>query len=139
MSGQCQFDFADGFCHTHRKFCSMAAMAADVALTATRDEVLATERGWQFIATTREGGSFRVFGPADDSGLRLFAASRRLGLLALVTRTGIRETRGQVRCRVDVAVYTGDVAGTLRFDGPTTRGVVPAAAFVAANPSHTSV
>lgn len=94
----------------------------------TRDAVLSTAVRNPFTATTDQGGRFEVVGPCDAD--RVFVRGYNSGNLALVTRTGSVQRRGQVRVRFDFSRDLGDVAGTLAFfDSVHTGGVVPASAF----------
>lgn len=103
--------------------------------TATRDAILATRTGSlaDYSATSDTVASYAVLGPVPGHADSVFVVGRRLGNLAMVTRTGTVPVRGrgdQVRVRIVFPTDTGDAAGTLAFTGlDSIGGVAPRVLF----------
>ena len=98
--------------------------------TITRDAIfLDRERldGKRALAITDSNGAYDVL--SRESADVVFVIGGRTGLVARVTRTGSRVTRGCVRVRFDFPRDTGDLAGTLAFDAGKCGGVAPAWQF----------
>jgi hypothetical protein len=85
--------------------------------TVTRDEVMANRLPRTWFATADGGAMFDVFAFTDAG---VVVQSLRTKSLLRVVQTGTAWVRGkgrQVRVRFEVAEDTGDLAGTLSFEG----------------------
>lgn len=102
--------------------------AHDGVILATRDAVFASETTELDAWVTGDTGAYwKVLGPARPD--TVFAWSRNTGMVCAVTRTGKRETNGQVRVRVTFPKDLGDTTGLLSFNESHTGGVAPARLF----------
>lgn len=54
-----------------------------------------------------------------------YAISHRTGMIVRFEQTGYSARTGAVRCRITPARDTGDLAGTLAFDGESIGGQMP--------------
>ena len=103
---------------------------------ATRDDVTTSGDAGSYASTDARICAYRVLGPVPGQADSRFIASMGtsfdgFGTVGMITRTGSRITRGEVRVRFDFAVDTGDVAGTLEFggEGEHCGGTAPAYLF----------
>ena len=74
-------------------------------------------RGKSVFVTTDQGGEYEVLGTVPGSVNVWFVRAERTNALATVTLTSRNKWQSKVRVRFDMARDTGDVAGTLAFDG----------------------
>ena len=98
---------------------------------ATYYDVLHSERYTGMFFTGDNGVLFEVLATADNpANVGPLVRASRTRTLGRLVQTGTKITRGQVRARLEFAVDTGDVEGTLEFGtGEVLHGLTRAEVF----------